>query len=601
MRLHLTTAFALLIGFSALGQKHNHSHDESIYSHPLMQKEAVQWFGGFVIQNDAVSEIKTHFFNKLPQTNGSTFELVATAQSPSGTHYHFAQFIQGQRVFGTELVAHIDQSNRVRLITATVFPTSMAQGTPLLESTAPLNSEDFLREPIRGVWFYNGQTLQPAVRQVVADGLKFEEFVNSAEGNTLWKRDLNLYIDTTVSVMVFDPDPLTMVPSVYADPYKDQGDANGSNLDPLRVQRDVVADYNNGTFRLQNAYVKISDFDSPSTAITTESSPQFHYSRSTDAFEQVNAFYHVTQYQFYMQSLGFNLCGYQINVDANAWSGADQSSFNRSTNPPSMRFGEGGVDDAEDADVVLHEYGHAISHSASPSSNSGTERGCLDEALGDYLAASYSRSISPFGYDRVFSWDGHNEYWNGRFASNVNNKNYQNLSFNSIYTHTDIWASALMEIWGKLGREVTDKIVLQGVYSYASGMTMPQAAMAVVDADSTLYGGQHVQPIWEAFVNHGILPANPIGLTELDNRQEVLFYNTTGFARGENIDVHLNSERDYRYYMMDMSGRIISHGTIKSGTERWTYSSSGLRTGTYILQLTDDQGRSHRQKLVRLN
>ena len=25
-----------------------------------------------------------------------------------------------------------------------------------------------------------------------------------------------------------------------------------------------------------------------------------------------------------------------------------------------MRFGKGGVDDAEDAEVILHEYGHAI-------------------------------------------------------------------------------------------------------------------------------------------------------------------------------------------------------------------------------------------------
>ena len=31
-----------------------------------------------------------------------------------------------------------------------------------------------------------------------------------------------------------------------------------------------------------------------------------------------------------------------------------------------MRFGKGGVDDAEDAEVILHEYGHQIQTSASP-------------------------------------------------------------------------------------------------------------------------------------------------------------------------------------------------------------------------------------------
>jgi hypothetical protein len=31
-----------------------------------------------------------------------------------------------------------------------------------------------------------------------------------------------------------------------------------------------------------------------------------------------------------------------------------------------LAFGEGGVDDAEDVDVVLHEYGHAIQHDTVP-------------------------------------------------------------------------------------------------------------------------------------------------------------------------------------------------------------------------------------------
>ena len=51
--------------------------------------------------------------------------------------------------------------------------------------------------------------------------------------------------------------------------------------------------------------------------------------------------------------------------------GADKSSY--------IIFGRGGVDDAEDADVLVHEYGHALSNAASPSSNVGFERTALDE------------------------------------------------------------------------------------------------------------------------------------------------------------------------------------------------------------------------------
>lgn len=591
----------LLLAFTTTlsGQKHV-DNDIAIYSHPMMQRNAQQWFGGFTINNDAVSEIRTHVFSKQPEVVGSTLHLDATIQSPTGTYYRFGQFINGQRVYGAEIVAHVDHFDEVRLITSNAYPTQLTEGTPMMESLPALSANDFLISDQRPVWLYDGQKLRPAIRMVHNDGLRFEEsFVNNS-GAIVFERDLNLYNnDTTVNVKVFNPDPLTSVQSIYATPYRDLNDQNTANLDPHRIDATVVANYDGSVFKLENSAVAIRDFDAPTFAPATETSPNFVYSRSNDRFEQVNAFYHITVYQDYMQSLGFNLVNYQIAVDANAWSGADQSSFNRSTNPPSMRFGEGGVDDAEDADVVLHEYGHAISASAAPGTNTGTERGCLDEAIGDYLAASYSRGISPYGYERVFTWDGHNEFWNGRFASNPQNKNYQSLSFTSIYTHTDIWASALMEIWGKIGRVPTDRIVLEGAYSFSSNITMPQAAMAIVDADSTLYGGQHIQPIWEAFVNHGILPANPVSLDEL-NGSSVQFYNTTAFSRGGNVDVSLNTANSYNYRIVDMMGRVLSSGEIKSGTERWSYSGYGLRRGTYILVIESNRGDVDVQKLIRL-
>jgi hypothetical protein len=70
---------------------------------------------------------------------------------------------------------------------------------------------------------------------------------------------------------------------------------------------------------------------------------------------------------------------------------ADNSFFSY---PNFIYYGTGGVDDAEDADVITHEYSHFLSRNAAPNTNVGMERQGLDEGLGDYVAASYFKPIS---------------------------------------------------------------------------------------------------------------------------------------------------------------------------------------------------------------
>lgn len=602
MRIALTLLLCAGLSTVALAQKHNHSEDDLTYEHPVMQHKAVQWFGNFHIDGDPATQLRTHIFSELPHLLGSVLELDEAIESPAGKHYHFSQSIANQRVFGSEIVAHVDLNNKVRLITANTYSTSLTNGSPIVENGPYLYGEEFLRSPSTGVWFYDGSRLQPYVRQVLNDGLNFEEFVANASGQVIWERDLNLHVDTTISVRVYNPDPLTKARSTYKDPFKDEQDHNTAVLDTLMETKEVLATYDNGIFRLENNWIRIDDFDAPNTAVITSTSPQFHFSRSLGAFEQVNAYYHITKFQFYLQDLGFNLVNYQLVVDANAYSGADNSAFNRGTSPPSIRFGDGGVDDAEDADVVLHEYGHAISHSASPGSNSGTERGCIDEAFGDYIAASVSRSINPYGFFRVFSWDGHNEYWDGRWAWNVENKHYSNLAFTSIYKNTDIYTSALMEIWGKIGREATDRIVLQSAYSFSSNMTMPQAALAVVDADSILYDGAHIQPIWEAFATRGILPANTVSVDGYNRvNDEVKFYNTSGFAEGKDLIVSVSENNSYSYQLIHLNGQVAQQGTIPQGQSQWKLAGERLNSGPYILVITSTSGNTYTQKLIRVS
>ncbi len=110
-------------------------------------------------------------------------------------------------------------------------------------------------------------------------------------------------------------------------------------------------------------------------------------SRSDDAFEQVMVVYHITRWNQYLDSLGYDsVLNYAIHVDPQALNGQDQSMFNFGYNPARLYFGEGGVDDAEDADVIIHELSHAISHGAAPNTNTGTGKTArLTRHSGDYL------------------------------------------------------------------------------------------------------------------------------------------------------------------------------------------------------------------------
>ena len=122
----------------------------------------------------------------------------------------------------------------------------------------------------------------------------------------------------------------------------------------------------------------------------------FLYRRNQDEFEQVMAYYWITQAQEYIQSLGFGTGRAlpPINEEPQRLRinqyGVDNSFATE--HKDEMRFGKGGVDDAEDAEVILHEYGHAI-HFAQGFQFSTEEAGAISEGFGDYWAVTVSEHV----------------------------------------------------------------------------------------------------------------------------------------------------------------------------------------------------------------
>ena len=117
----------------------------------------------------------------------------------------------------------------------------------------------------------------------------------------------------------------------------------------------------------------------------------FDYDRHQDQFEQAMGYYWVDRAQEYLRSLGFGTGAAPAIVDESFSVKIDQYGGDNSyqtDKPYRIRLGKGGVDDAEDAEVIVHEYGHAVHASQVPGFGASEEAGAIGEAFGDYFGVT---------------------------------------------------------------------------------------------------------------------------------------------------------------------------------------------------------------------
>src|SRR3954447_4753854 len=190
------------------------------------------------------------------------------------------------------------------------------------------------------------------------------------------------------SAQVFVPNP---VQSLGDESLTDQKDADSAV--PAAAYHAVTLTKLDGSGFLRGDYANVtSETGNPAFSPTNT----FRYTRHQDEFEQVMAYYWITEAQRYIHSLGFGESRRAINngpqaVRINQWGQDNSFATDRPKNE--LRFGKGGVDDAEDAEVILHEYGHAI-HFAQNFSFASEEAGAISEGFGDYWAVTVSDVVA---------------------------------------------------------------------------------------------------------------------------------------------------------------------------------------------------------------
>lgn len=419
----------------------------------------------------------------------------------------------------------------------------------------------------------------------VSSGRDHYVIITKLDGSLLEERSLNSHFtDTTVAVKIFNPDPLTPYGLTYGGPFIDNSDAGGPVLDSLSILDSISVPFDSGLFQMKHAYATIRDFDAPYTPISNDAS-EWTGSRSEPAFEQVMCLFHLFKQGKYLDSLGFgNLFQDTLDVDPQAMNGQDNSMFNYGYNPPRLYFGEGGVDDAEDADVIIHEMGHALSHAAAPYTNTGSERRTYDEALGDFFAGRYSKRLGAES-NRVFDWDGNNSFWDGRSLSYDGIKSYPNLTFNNIYAHTDLISSALLDLGALVvdSTGVSDSTLIDQLVLEQMHMLLPNQSLSSIAEDFFVVDGMLTNSSNTTALNNVFgAPRNIISAWGLDEAQEQftpsLFITDGNFV--------LKAEAGNIVEVYSLNGQLLSTNTMNHTTmELNTYPS------TIVLKVRNIEGK----------
>lgn len=357
---------------------------------------------------------------------------------------------------------------------------------------------------------------------------EWELLVDAESGAILAAEDKLLYADATGKV--FEPDPLSSALALYdCTPPVGICDANDADSALLTAEtfdvtlRDVT--FADPTYSLIGPYASCLDWDTPAGTCPTNTTGAFSDTRFSDNFEGVNAYHHIDSMLRYLnETLGTPVLPTQYTggarYDPRGWDGEDQSSYSSSTGR--LTFGEGCVDDAEDADVVIHELGHGI-HDWLLAGIGVSQVEGLSEGVGDYYAVSYSRSYpnqwSPSDpqYHWVFSWDGHNACWGGRVTNwvIVPSRVYPTHLTASIHNNGQFWSTCSLRAWEVIGRDKMDAAMTEGLRMTGLATNQAGAAQAVLQAAWNLgYSPSELQVIQIKYSSDGCghnpsMPSDP--------------------------------------------------------------------------------------------
>ena len=463
---------------------------------------------------------------KIPADLGN-LKYDKVVSSPLGTHVLFQQYHDKKPITGAWIKVDLDPQNRAYHFTNNTMPLKMMEKSPKKATKQAWTEAETKKKAlatvkatpsrIRGpvtselVNFPVGKTVEPAWKFVIpvsAPPHDWRIYISTGSGSVLHKEDM---IKTASGKgMVFDPNPVVTLNNTALRDSKPVPDAA---YEQVRLRGVASSGF------LDGPYVSTSR----TRKRTRSTSHTFLFKRNQTGFKEVMAYFHIDRTQRYLQSLGFKSVNRRP-IPVNVAGQTDDNSFYSPANK-SLSFGTGGVDDAEDAEIILHEYGHSIQDAQVPGFGASKEAGAMGEGFGDYLAGSFFNDAKPAHLQNcVGSWDAtayssDNPPCLRRLDSK---KRYPKDIDDEVHDDGEIWSACLWEIRQAMGRKAADKLILSHHFLLQRDASFKDGAESLIQADQQLNGGANGVAIRKIFVRRGILgsaKANGSGPSRRSKRQ----------------------------------------------------------------------------------
>ncbi|WP_018351608.1 M4 family metallopeptidase [Longispora albida] len=429
-------------------------------------------------------------------------ELVAVKESLLAKHYWYEQTFAGHPVLGGFYAKHVSKATGQETvddgrIAVSGLPRGFAASPAVGSSKAGLAAQHRTGGPA----YKSRLVVVPGAQAKLAwqvstepeTGGSVSTLVDAGTGQVLSSTPLVKH--ATGTGKVFDPSPLVT-----------QQNPNLKDTDPLSAFQ-----YKTVTLNRMTASSKlVGDFaNNTSKKPVTSTSGTYAFDRSQAGFEQVMGYYHITTTQEYIQSLGFTGVNNESQDYRTTGLTADNSYYDPARDQ--ITFGTGGVDDAEDAEIIWHEYGHAIHDAQVPGFGTTNESGAIGEGFGDYWAYTMSQAVSP--NTSVTPWACVGDWDAVSYTSSTphclrrtdGNKVYPGDIAGEVHDDGEIWSRALMDINIALGRTNANKVILEAQFGFAPGTTFSAAATKTVATAQTMFGSTAATQVKAAFQARGIL------------------------------------------------------------------------------------------------